>query len=209
MTDQRSLPLRTLAAAYDRSAEGYDDRFRDLQREKYRAGLSLLLPWLAEPGAPLAPGAAGGPPWLPRLLDAGAGTGLFAEWLRDPAEPHAKARAALRGPLDSGRCVALDASLGMVRQSRARACAPLVADLAAPPLREGRFALVVAFTAVLDRVPQALGALGALVQPGGALLVTFLVRESPTQEQVAGACGLSYRGHARAGQDRLHLLVRA
>ena len=54
MTDQRSLPLRTLAAAYDRSAEAYDERFRGLQREKYRAGLSMLLPWLLEPGAPFA-----------------------------------------------------------------------------------------------------------------------------------------------------------
>ena len=205
MNDERSLPLRTLAAAYDRSAEGYDDRFRALQREKYRAGLSLLLPWLLEAGAPLAPGQTG----LPWLLDAGAGTGLFAEWLRAPDEPHERARAALLRPLESGRCVALDASLGMVKQSRARACAPLVADLAMPPMRAGRFALVVAFTAVLDRVPSALGALGALVQPRGALLVTFLVRESPTPEQVAQACGLSYRGHLRAGQDRLHLLVRA
>ncbi len=204
MSGERPLPLRTLAAAYDRSAEGYDDRFRGLQREKYRAGLSLLLPWLLEAGAPLATGQAGRP-WL---LDAGAGTGLFAEWLRDADEPFAKARAALLAPLLAGRWVALDASLAMVRQSAPRACVPLVADLAAPPLKKSSFALVVAFTAVLDRVPHALAALGELVQPGGALLVTFLVRESPTQAQVAESSGLSYRGHARAGQDRLHLLGR-
>ena len=204
MNDGRALPLRTLAAAYDRSAADYDERFRALQREKYRAGLSLLLPWMLEPGSPLANKA--GTPWL---LDAGAGTGLFAEWLRAEGEPHVNARALLLRPLEAARCVALDASLAMVQKSRARGCLPLVADLAAPPLRDHGFALVVAFTAVLDRVPSGLAALGSAVQPGGALLVTFLAGESPTSEQVAAATGLRYRGGARAGQDRLHLLVRA
>jgi SAM-dependent methyltransferase len=202
------MDLRTLAAAYDRSAGGYDQTFRGLQREKYRAAAALLLPWLH---ASASAGAPGGPLSLPagaRVLDAGAGTGLFAEWLSTDTEPLPAVRAALREPLEGGRLFGLDASLPMVRRARPRGERALCADLAAPPLRQRSFQLVLAFTAVLDRVPLALAALGALVAPGGALCVTFLFRESPEREAVAAACGLGYLGGDRAGQDRLHLLVR-
>ncbi len=57
-----------LAKAYDRSAEGYDDTFRPLQREKYRAAAALLETFAPPTGA---------------VLDAGGGTGLFVEWLAD------------------------------------------------------------------------------------------------------------------------------
>ena len=196
----RSMDLRTLSLAYDRSAGGYDERFRALQREKYRAAAALLVPWLHGQRPGLAAGA--------RVLDAGAGTGLFAEWLRSDQEQHPRLRALLRAPLEAGRLCALDASLAMVRQAGARGALPLVADLALPPLRPGAFALVLSFTAVLDRVPQALAALGALVATGGALCVSFLTRESPAATEVAAAAGLGYLAEERAGQDRLFLLVR-
>jgi len=85
-----------LARAYDRSAEGYDERFRALQREKYRAAGLLLDAFPAPAGD---------------ILDAGGGTGLFSEWLADPQEPLPRLRAALR----ARRLVILDASVGMLR----------------------------------------------------------------------------------------------
>ena len=194
------MDLRTLSLAYDRSASDYDERFRALQREKYRAAAALLVPWLHGERPGLSAGA--------RVLDAGAGTGLLAEWLCEGDEPHAKLRARLRAPLEAGRLFALDASLGMVRQAAPRLALALVADLALPPFKPGSFALVLAFTAVLDRIPQALAALGALVAPGGALCVSFLTGESPDGSAVAAASGLGYLAGERAGQDHLFVLVR-
>src|SRR5437870_2299049 len=81
-----------LARAYDRSAQAYDERFRALQREKYRAAGPLLVAFPPPPGD---------------ILDAGGGTGLFSEWLADPAEPLSELRASLR----HRRLVVLDASI--------------------------------------------------------------------------------------------------
>lgn len=57
---------KSLAAAYDRSAPTYDERFRALQRPKYEAAL----PWLSQARG--------------LCLDAGGGTGLLAELLPQP-----------------------------------------------------------------------------------------------------------------------------
>src|SRR5437588_1262244 len=57
---------KSLAAAYDRSAPTYDERFRALQRPKYEAAL----PWLSDASG--------------LCLDAGGGTGLLAEILPRP-----------------------------------------------------------------------------------------------------------------------------
>jgi SAM-dependent methyltransferase len=193
----RDLPLPLLAAAYDRSAAGYDERFRPLQREKYQAALGLLAPWLSEASA--AEALSGG-----LLVDAGGGTGLFKEWLDDAAGPHLR----LRRHLSAARHLCLDLSLAMVQRSRARGCLPVCADLARPPLRPRCAVLVVAFTSVLGAVEASLAALGELVAPGGALLVSFLSAESPAPTLVAGCSGLGYVASARAGQDELHLLLR-
>jgi ubiquinone/menaquinone biosynthesis C-methylase UbiE len=56
---------KLLAAAYDRSAPTYDERFRGLQQPKYLAAR----PWLAQASGP--------------CLDAGGGTALLAELLPD------------------------------------------------------------------------------------------------------------------------------
>ncbi|MCA1826659.1 MAG: hypothetical protein LC689_06930 [Myxococcales bacterium] len=53
-----------LVKAYDRSAEGYDERFRELQRVKFRAAAA----WLASAGL---------------CVDASGGTGLLLESARD------------------------------------------------------------------------------------------------------------------------------
>src|SRR5437016_368209 len=71
------MDSRLLAAAYDRSAEGYDERFRELQRVKFCAA------------APFLEGAAAG-----LCLDAGAGTALLLEWLEEERHPLAGARRA-------------------------------------------------------------------------------------------------------------------
>src|SRR5437867_2917645 len=132
------MDRRLLSGAYDRSAEGYDERFRELQRVKFRAARELLVP--------VAAGAL--------CLDAGGGTALLCEWLREE-----------RPDLAAARWLVVDLSLGMLRIARTRTSLAAAADLARPPLRAGSCALVAAFTSVLDDVHRALGALGALLAP--------------------------------------------
>jgi SAM-dependent methyltransferase len=142
---------RLLKTAYDRSAEGYDARFRELQRPKFRAAA----PWLSPPGGSLC-------------LDAGGGTGLFFEWAAEE-----------RRELLQARWLLIDLSLGMLRLARPRTALLAAADLARAPLRPASCALVCAFTSVLDRVERALHELSALVAPRGILAVTFLRAEAP------------------------------
>ncbi len=167
-----------LAKAYDRSAEGYDARFRELQRVKFRAAAPLL-------EVPAA-GAV--------CVDAGGGTGLLAEWLRDESPLLARAR-----------WLVLDLSLGMLRVARGRTPLVAVADLAHLPLRP--VDLICAFTSVLDRVPVALAEMGRVLKPGGQLAVSFLSGEAPPGDAVARAAGLRLlAGSVPAGQDRLFIL---
>jgi ubiquinone/menaquinone biosynthesis C-methylase UbiE len=174
------MDRRLLAAAYDRSAEGYDERFRELQRVKFRAAREFLV---SLPAGALC-------------LDAGGGTALFCEWLREE-----------RPDLAAARWLVIDLSLGMLGIARSRTPLAAAADLARPPLREGSCALVAAFTSLLDDVPRALGALAALLSPRGRLLVSFLDSEAPAAAEVARASGLFLvAGPIAAGQDRLYVL---
>lgn len=187
----------TLARAYDRSAEGYDQRFAALQRPKFEAGARLLERWLAR--APLSAGA--------RALDAGAGTGLLAAWLREG--PGGAGAAALRALLDGGRLLALDVSGRMLQRARARGLPCLRGDLARPPLAPGTLALVLSFTSLLGDPAPGLRALASLVAPGGAFLVTLLAHDWPGTGTLAAATGLfAFAEEAAAGQDRACLLVR-
>ena len=170
---------RLLAAAYDRSAQGYDARFRDLQRVKFRAAAKLVEP----------------PPPGSLCLDAGGGTGLLLEWIAEEQPAWQEAR-----------WVLLDLSLGMLKQGRTRSPLLLAADLARPPLLP-RFSLVCAFTSVLTDAQRALAALGALLLPDGQLAVSFLSDEAPSGNALARAAGLSLQtGGVPAGQDRLFVL---
>jgi ubiquinone/menaquinone biosynthesis C-methylase UbiE len=183
------MDLRLLASAYDRSATTYDERFRALQRVKFRAAAPFLAPLREGDGC----------------LDAGGGTGLFAEWLHASDEPHAALRKGLRG----ARLVVLDASAGMLRVARERGCGAVAGDLARPPLRAASLKLIVAFTSILDRVPQSLRALSALLAPGGRLIASFLADEAPAGSVVARETGLVLvSGAVPAGQDRLFALER-
>jgi SAM-dependent methyltransferase len=192
------MDLATLARAYDRSAATYDERFRALQRPKYRAAAQLL----EQVGFALAPLAAD-----PLILDAGAGTGLFVEWLADPQEPHPALRASLLALVQRRRFLALDVSCEMLRRALPRTPAVVAADLARPPLRARSCALVLSFTALLENVPASLRALGALVGPGGCLCASFLARESPASEELARLSGLLPTSPPlAAGQDLVHVV---
>jgi ubiquinone/menaquinone biosynthesis C-methylase UbiE len=174
------MDRRLLTGAYDRSAEGYDERFRELQRVKFRAARDLLQP---VPAGALC-------------LDAGGGTALLCEWLREE-----------RPDLAAASWLVIDLSLGMLRIARRRAPLTAAADLARPPLRDGSCALVAAFTSLLDDVPGALHALGALLVPRGQLVVSFLRDEAPPAAQVARSSGLRLAaGPIDAGQDQLYAL---
>ena len=101
----------------------------------------------------------------PRALDAGCGTGLQAEILRELGY----------------RVHGADLSPALLRRARARlAAAPLavaplaVADVAALPYRRGAFDLAVCCGSVLSFVPapaHALAELARVLRPGGRLLV--------------------------------------
>jgi ubiquinone/menaquinone biosynthesis C-methylase UbiE len=146
--------LGSLRRSYDRSADGYDERFRALQREKYRLMLEAEGP---EPGGRLRPG---------RWLDLGCGTGLLAEWLRE------------RG-LGALPLVGVDFSRAMLRHARLRGVPALQAELGALPFRDAAFRGAFAFTAL--RIVGADGAevaalseLARVVAPGGRLVATVL-----------------------------------
>lgn len=161
------MDLKTLARAYDRSAAEYDERFRALQRPKYEAAVRLL----------------GGLSRM-RCLDAGGGTGLFAE-----VAPQLE-------------LTVLDVSVEMLRIARGRGLRCVQADLSAPPLRARSFPLVVSFTAVLAQAPRALRALGELTARD--LVVSFLADEAPAAADVARCAGLTLaNAPVRAGQDRV------
>lgn len=192
------MDLRTLSSAYDRSAASYDERFRALQRPKYRAAAELL----EKAGFEAR--------WFPSdalILDAGAGTGLFVEWLRDEQESHARLRKALLGKVESGRFLSVDASGAMLRGGFSRTRTVACADLANPPLRASSCALVLSFTALLENVPRSLRALGALLKPNGLLVASFLAREAPASEQLARwSSRPSFAAPLAAGQDLVHLV---
>jgi ubiquinone/menaquinone biosynthesis C-methylase UbiE len=151
------VDLRILSAAYDRSAAGYDERFRKLQREKFRAAAPWLLP---DPGA--------------FCLDAGGGTGLLVEWAREEAPSIAQAR-----------WLVADVSLGMLRHAEGRG-ARIAADIRALPFAEAAFTVVCAFTSVLMEAPLALDELARCVAHRGRLAVSFLREQSPRSLRVRG-----------------------
>ncbi len=170
------MDRKDLAAAYDRSAARYDERFRALQREKFRAAA----PWLSIPPRALC-------------LDAGGGTGLLAEWAREESPA-----------LATARWVVLDVSPGMLREAQGRVRLLAAGDVAALPFRGAPFQLVCAFTSILAHVDRALAELSRSIVPGGRLVATFLRAEAPQVLHVRGMRVEAAR--VRAGQDELFVL---
>ena len=171
------MDARTLALAYDRSAADYDEQFRELQRTKYRA-VFRVLPEL-EPGA--------------LVLDAGAGTGLLAEWLHAPELRHATWATALR-------IVALDRSRRMLAQAARRGLVTLAGDLMAPPVKRA-FDVAFAFTSLVgaDTVTPGLAALRDTVKPGGVVAATVLRADVPSAVDLPGLQRIAWS--LEAGQD--------
>jgi SAM-dependent methyltransferase len=164
------MDAETLRRAYDRSAEGYDQRFTALQHVKFEAMLA---------GAPVRG----------RVLDAGAGTGLLAAWLK-------RAPSATEGAPDV--IVALDISREMLR----RAPGPRVqGDLLRPPFKPASFDWVCAFTSIIgpENVAPALGALALLVAPGGTLVATILPDDLRGEPRAPGL--RTVRTRIPCGQD--------
>lgn len=151
MTDDGPAGRDAVRRAYDDSAPEYDDRFRDLQRPKFRQvlgpGLERLAGWLER-----------GP-----VLDLGCGTGLLGELARECGH-------------DPSRIVGVDFSRPMLERARERCGALVQADMEQLPFRSRTFAAVVAFTVVgllSDPASDArtLAEAARLVAPAGALAV--------------------------------------
>lgn len=173
-----------LRASYDRSAAGYDARFRDLQRVKYASLLGAradaLGPFIAEGG---------------RVLDLGCGTGLLEEWLRDV------------GAAPRATFVGLDLSHAMLAGASERLRARVQGDSERQPFRDGSFAAAAAFT-VLGILPgspaRALAELRRVLAPGGALFVSVLgeIAGGPSAFRAElGAAGFLVRASCACGQD--------
>jgi ubiquinone/menaquinone biosynthesis C-methylase UbiE len=171
------MDRKALAAAYDRSADSYDERFGALQEVKYRAALPHL-PAVAE-GA--------------LCLDAGGGTGLFQAFLQE--QNHALSRA---------RWLLLDMSVGMLRAARKRSPLFVAADLSYPPLRPETVALAVAFTSLLEDVRRTLRQMQLLLVPGGSLVASFLAPEAKAALAEVGSLR-QMAGPVEAGQDQLYV----
>ena len=187
-----------LRDSYDRSAAGYDERFRGLQATKY----SLL--WAGAEEL-LAPAFAGG-----RVLDLGCGTGLFSDHLASLALPKAKV-------------VGLDGSFDMAKQACGRASYVVQGDGECLPFCSGAFDAVVAVTVV--RIVAAsdgriVGEVARVLKPGGVFALTVLAascdaglretlaanglavqRQFPCGQDVAIVGALSLRDNAMCGSD--------
>ncbi len=160
--------MRTLRAAYDRTANEYDDRFRALQRLKFitmvdAAGDELAARLRHE-----------------RVLDLGCGTGLLGEYLMDVG-------------LRARPIIGLDLSHRMLRHVDRRAVVAVQGDAAALAFAGASFDVVLAFTVLEiwpdpDRTRLALDEVRRVLSVGGIFVVTVL----------AAADALGFAGHLAA-----------
>ncbi len=181
-----------LRKSYDRSAAGYDEEFRPLQRPKYAALLEGAGPAArGEPGpsedagaGPLGQASAAavrgaqeifirgsaGP-----ILDLGCGTGLFAEWLAERA-----ARSGAPAPALVG--VDIAASMLAIARRRPGVRAAIQADLERLPFRAAAFGAAVAFTSIeIGGAPcgPALREAARVLAPGAPFAVSILKEHAP------------------------------
>ncbi|MCC6766625.1 MAG: class I SAM-dependent methyltransferase [Deltaproteobacteria bacterium] len=179
------LDRATLRRSYERSAETYDVRFRDVQREKFAVMLAG--------GVPL-----GRAPWL----DLGCGTGLLAAYLAERGhDPHA--------------LVGLDFSRAMLARARARGLAAAEGEIDVLPFRDAAFGAVLAFTSLRivsdpESERRTLAEIGRVLAPGGVFVLTVL-RASHDSSLAAAlqAAGFQFGPACGCGQDVGYRCVRA
>ena len=175
---------RILRESYDRSAEGYDERFRGLQRPKYEALLGARGEALA--GARL-------------VLDMGCGTGLLAEWLAERGGP-------------APRMVGLDQSHEMLLRARRRGLSVVEGDVDRLPFRAAAFDAAVAFTSIgIDQGPRdrAIAEAARVLRPGGLFVLTVLrVTIAGDVPRELAAAGLRAGPRVECGQDIGFLCVK-
>jgi SAM-dependent methyltransferase len=173
---------RLLRHGYDRSADGYDERFQALQRPKYEAMLGAASGELA---SRLARG---------RVLDLGCGTGLALAFARE------------RGLVAADRrWTGLDLSRRMLAHARRAGLDAVQGDAARLPFATAAFDLVLAFT-LLGVLPEAtepiVRELARVLAPDGTALVTVLARGHDARiETLLAEAGLRPGPARPCGQD--------
>lgn len=155
------MDLALVAAAYNREADQYDERFREQQTEKHRV-LAAQVP---------APASG----WV---LDAGGGTGLLAPNLAS-VDP---------GWTGSSFLVA-DASERMLRIAQARGQGVVQADVSALPFRKAAFERVFCVTGLVDAaiVERALTGFARVTLSGGFVALTLRPRDVPASLEARAA----------------------
>jgi ubiquinone/menaquinone biosynthesis C-methylase UbiE len=145
---------------YEATAKGYDELYRAEQYEKYSVTLRRVPP-------------------KGKILDAGCGTGLLAEYMRST------------GYLDSvDEYWCLDYSWEMLRIARWRLacicpdkCYVIEGNVMALPFRDNQFDIVYSFT-VLDLVDDLHKAVGELVRVSKGAVVASLLKKLPHKDKL-------------------------
>lgn len=168
-----------LRRAYDRCADGYDERFAAQQSEKF-AALAAHVP------AP-APGAL--------VLDAGAGTGLLGPALAQIGPRWATIR-----------IVACDLSVAMLRHARPRATACVQADARRLPFARASFQRIFCVTGIVaaEDLAPALVSFCRVLAPGGWLALSLRSAELARDPAATAAelrLPLDLHAHGRAAGD--------
>jgi len=151
---------RRIRERYEATASGYDELYRAEQYEKYSVALKRVPP-------------------RGRVLDAGCGTGLLAEYMR------------VAGYMDSvDEYYCLDYSWEMLRIARWRLrhicpckCHVLEANVMALPFHDGEFDVVYSFT-VLDLVDDLDTAVDELVRVSRGPVVASFLKKLPYKNRL-------------------------
>lgn len=171
---------RIIRERYNATASGYDELYRAEQYEKYATAI------------PLAPPRG-------RVLDAGCGTGLLAEYLRSKG---------LLGGVEGYYC--LDYSREMLRIASWRlgvvcppgTCHVIGGNVMALPFPDDTFDVVYSFT-VLDLVDSVRAALRELLRVSRGPVVVSMLRKLPYKAILRG---LGYEPVAETRKDVIFLL---